>query len=73
MVDHGGRTRKQPVVWHVADDQDVVAVGSEFGPARLDDSAYAGALDGDRYDLGESLVARGHAAEPDEHRRGPGT
>src|SRR5947207_893528 len=42
VVDHGSRPGKQPVVWQVTDQQDVVTGGSEFGPAGLDDGAYAG-------------------------------
>jgi hypothetical protein len=49
-----------------------VTGGSEFGPAGLDDGPHAGPLDGGRDDVVESFVARGHAAEPDEHRRGTG-
>ena len=63
---------EQPVVWQVADEQDVVAGGREFGPAGLDDGAHTGTSDGDRDDVVESFVGRGHAAEPDEHRRGTG-
>src|SRR3954453_2809607 len=33
VVDHGSRPGKQPVVWQVTDDQDVVTGGARFGPA----------------------------------------
>jgi hypothetical protein len=72
VVDYGSRAGEQPVVWQVTDMQDVVTGGSEAGPAGLDDGAYAGTFDGDCDDVMESLVGRGHAAEPEEHRRGAG-
>jgi hypothetical protein len=72
-MDHGSRPGEQPVVWHVADEQDVVTGGSEPSPAGLDDGAQAGPFDGGRDDVAEPLVVvRDHAAEPDEHRRGTG-
>ena len=72
VMDHGGRPGKQPLVRQVVDQQDVVTDGSELGPAGLDDGAHADPVDRGRDDVVESLVGRGHAAEPDEYRRGTG-
>ena len=58
VVDHGSRPGEQPVVWQVADEQDVVTGGSESGPARLDDGAHAGTFDGGRDDVVESIVLK---------------